>query len=215
MKKTKENTEKDITEEPKASSVEASVPTNETNNLPNLQGFNMNDYFAKPCEASIILKRELVTVPVKKPGDQVFFRIHPTEEMPVWMVHWKDDNEMFLVNQKVVPILAEQAKLYILYKGIMLNGNVFLYPIQQKGSEESRWNPWHESSYSVVQLAKKKWVRAVAERSINGYTPIVALSNLAEPEWPEKSLIEIISIAFKNNRIDDENHPLIKQLKGL
>lgn len=212
----KKKVENTVTEEPKIPPVEASnTIIEQEKSLVGLNGFDMSDYLAKPCENPIILKRELVTVPVRRPGDQVFFRIHPTEEAPVYLVHWKDDNEMYLVNQKIAPVLAEQPKLYILYLGMMLNGNVFLYPIQQKGPEETKWNSWHQSSYAIVQMAKKKWVRAVAERAINGYTPIVALSNLAEPEWPEKSLVEIISIAFRENRIDSENHPLIKQLKGL
>ena len=191
----------------------SSIEANEKQILPDISGFDMSKYIAKPYEMPIILKREIVTIPVKRPGDQVFFRIHPTEEVPVWLLKWHEDSEMYLINPDIISILAEQPKLYILYLGMMLNGNIFLYPIQQK-DEGGKWNSWHQSSFAVVTLAKKKWVRAIAQRSINGYTPIIAESNHAEPEWPNKSLNEILSIAFRDKRIDTENHPIVKTLKG-
>jgi len=189
------------------------VTSEASDQLPKIDGFDMSIYVAKPYETQIVTKREIVRVPVKKPGGQIFFRIHPTEEIPVWLLKWEDDGEQYVINPKMLKFLDDQAKLNILYLGITLSGHPFLFPVQQKDAN-GKWNSWHESAFNIITMAKKQWLRMVAERQINGYEPYVAEQKHPEPEWPQKTMMEYLAIAFREKRIDTEDHPIIKSLKG-
>jgi hypothetical protein len=208
------NKKKEINEEPKVPSVEASVSTEEKkSDLASLMGFDMKDFIAKPSEEGIIFKRELTTIPVKIPNNQVWFRIHPTMEVPVYLLLWKEENERYLVHKNAIQYLQDQTKLNILYLGVYQNGNPFLFPVPQR-DEKGKWQSWHESAFSIVKLAREKWIRAVPERSINGYTAVVSVTKLPDPIWPEKSMAELIAIAFRERIIFDDNHTIVKQLQG-
>jgi hypothetical protein len=202
---------KKIEEKKPEEKIEAGISIEEKTNL---SGFDMKDFIAKPFETGIILRKEVTKIPVTRPNSQIFFRIHPTLEIPVYLVEWKEENERYLVHKNALQFLENEAKLNLLYLGMLQSGNPFFYPIPQR-DEKGRWNSWHESSFSVVKKAKEKWVREIPEKSINGYTVVVAISNLPEPGWPEKPLDELVLIAFRERIIMDENHTLIKQLKGL
>ena len=71
-----------------------------------------------------------------------------------------------------------------------------------------------DGKFYILQ-AKKKWVRAQSDRSINGYIVFTAEGNISEPEWPDKSIADYLSTAFADAIIDDENHPIVKRLRGL
>lgn len=179
--------------------------------------FDLSRFVAKPLDTNISTKKVLITVPVKKPNSQVFFRVNPDTKncLDVYLFEDKEDsNRLYLVQDDIVPILSDQVKLYRIYLAVNTKNDVFLFPVRQP-DENGVWNEWHRGQQRCVELAKKKWIRMVPNRSINSYDTLEALGQLSKPVWPEKSLIEIFGIAFKDTQITSEDHPVIKRLKGL
>ena len=53
-----------------------------------------------------------------------------------------------------------------------------------------------------------------ADMSLGAYRIWEARGDLPEPEWPEQSLRDLLSIAFKGRYIDSLDHPVLKHLRG-
>lgn len=179
-----------------------------------LPGFDMTKYVSKPIDSGIVIKRKITTIPARRPNSQIYFQAHPNLEVTVDVLEWKEENTLYLVNQEKLGELFEQTKRVILYVCISSKGDSFLYPVPQP-DERGRWNPWHASASRAVAESKKHWVRIQPNRGIQGYDVLVAEGNLAPPEWPDLDIPHYLSIAFEDKIIDDENHPVVKQLRGL
>jgi len=179
-----------------------------------LSGFDMKEYVAKPLDQNVLIHREITSIPAKKPNSQQYFKIHPDLEVTVDVVEWKDEGTYYLVRQDKVPLLFEQTKRVTLHVGMFLSGNPFLFPVSQP-DERGNWNQWHKSASRAVLEARKHWVRIQPDRSINGYVVYTAEGNFAEPDWPDKTIEEYLSIAFADAIIDDVDHPVVKQLRGI
>ncbi len=65
-------------------------------------GFNMADFEAIPNDSGITLVRKIVTIPVRKPDKQKFFRTHPTSEVLVHLVEIKEEGEYYLVRKSAL-----------------------------------------------------------------------------------------------------------------
>jgi hypothetical protein len=190
---------------------EISIPTEEKKKT--LNGFDMSEFIAQPLETGIVIERKIINVPAKKPNSQQFFRIHPSEEVLVDVVDWKDEGVLYLVRQSALPALMEQTKRIILYLGILRTGTPFLFPVPQPDSS-GKWNSWHRSASEAVIKAKEHWVRIQPDKPSNGYILYEAEGKIPDPEWPDMTIIEYLAIAFKDAIIADANHPFVKSLKG-
>ena len=179
-----------------------------------LSGFDMNEFVASPLESGLVVKREVTTIPARKPNSQQFFRIHPSEEVTVNVINWEEDGTLYLVRKDALPYLFGLTKVVKLYLGMLYTGNPFLYPVQQP-DDKGVWNQWHRSQSKIVLQAKEQWVRAQPERSINGYVAYIAEGKLPDPEWPDKTMAEILSTAFADAIINSADHPIVKSVKGM
>ena len=53
------------------------------------------------------------------------------------------------------------------------------------------------------------------KKDLGAYEMFKARGDLGEPEWPDKSLSELLRLAFKGDRlIDSLNHPVLRELAG-
>ena len=59
------------------------------------------------------------------------------------------------------------------------------------------------------------WVRLVANRELGAYEVVVAEGIPTEPAWPNKSLSELVTTAFRERYVDSEEHPLVRELLGV
>jgi hypothetical protein len=73
---------------------------------------------------------------------------------------------------------------------------------------------WHTSAAEAAERAIRSWVRVTANMSLGAYEISEAVANLSEPDWPDQSMPELLSIAFKGRVIEGPEHPVIKKLRG-
>jgi hypothetical protein len=165
--------------------------------------------------ATIGVKKILTNIPVGKPKKTQFFRVHESVDMtfPTLILEIKETRETYLVYPDVAQVISELVRPVMLLVAIDRQNNIFIIPVPLPGESGTR-NQWHESLAQAAEMSKKKWVRIVANMHIGSYEVQVATGVLAEPDWPEENLDELIKIAFRGKIISDANHPIVQSLLG-
>lgn len=185
-----------------------------------LDGFNMEDFAINPTQSDIVVKPIIVQVAVRRPDKQKFFKVLPGEEwektFPILEI--KEDSDYYLVRPEILPYLLSEVKYIRLHLAYYMNGNPFLLPVTLPDPQNpTKWNSWHQSMSEAVALASKgSWIRAVADKALQGYQIRQATGTFPEPVLPDDmEFKDYVKIAFKNHVIDTTDHPVVKQLLGL
>jgi len=180
----------------------------------NLSQFKLDQNFAEHGGG----QKLLTTIPVRKPSKESWFRTHPKEEyrLPAYVIELKQQGEIFLVARALCADLGEESTFVskLLIPTLTRQGDLLLWPIRLPGADGSS-DPWSTSALEAANTARTKWVRMSSKRSLGAYELIVAPDPQPEPNWPIKSLNEIVQIAFKGHVIDTLDHPVIRQLRGV
>jgi hypothetical protein len=90
---------------------------------------------------------------------------------------------------------------------------LFLWPLRLPG-EDGRSNVWHESAREAADLALRRWVSLRANMSLGAYDIYQGAESLSEPQWADKSMEDLLNVAFRGHVINDPEHPVIKRLQG-
>ncbi len=162
------------------------------------------------------VKKQLLTVPVRKPSPQDFVRVHPSEQYRANLltIELKDDREVYLVSPALHAALQGETTCSTIFTAINRQGVTFLWPVRIPPAD-AKDNAWWQSSREGAELAMKSWVRVKANMPLGAYEITAAESLMAEPEWPEQSFQGLIRIAFKDRIIDRIDHPVVRRLRGL
>jgi hypothetical protein len=170
-----------------------------------------------PGVASLSGTSEVLThVPVRKPTRYEFFRTHPDPEMwfDTGIFEDKEEREVFFVTPAMRNALLGEIKPVTLAVTITRQSVLSLWPLKLP-TDEMSYNAWSETAREAAELAKTHWVRMSADMSLGGYRIYKAEGQLSEPVWPDKSLNELLELAFRGRIVDSENHPVIRRLRGL
>jgi hypothetical protein len=161
------------------------------------------------------VKKLLTTVPVRKPIDQDFVRVHPNPQYreTLAFIELKDDRETFIADLGAVPELQGECFFATLFTAISRTGTLFMWPVRAPAAD-GRTNDWHVSAATAAQYAMKSWVRIKANMSLRAYEIFEAESSILDPIWPELSFDSIYRIAFKDRVIRSLDHPVVKRLRG-
>ncbi|MCB9557343.1 MAG: hypothetical protein H6707_14650 [Deltaproteobacteria bacterium] len=161
------------------------------------------------------VKKELIEVPVRKPGKQQFVRVRSEEDyrLHAAVLEMKEERETYVVDPALIPALGHEATPVLLVTAIDRAGTVFLWPLRIP-RDEGRFSRWARSAMTAAREAEDAWVRVQANMKLGGYDAYVAPGNLAEPEWPDTSFEKLLEIAFRDNFIDTLEHSVLKQLRG-
>jgi hypothetical protein len=162
------------------------------------------------------VKKQLLTIPVRKPNSQDFVRVHPDEQYRANLltIELKDDRETYLVHPTLHAALQGETTCATIFTAINRQGVLFLWSVRIPPAD-AKDNAWWQSSREGAELAMKSWVRVKANMSLGAYEITSAASLMAEPEWPEQSFQELLRIAFKDRLVDCLDHPVVKRLRGL
>jgi len=101
----------------------------------------------------------------------------------------------------------------VLFTAVNRQQGVFIWPVRlPKG--EGRTDRFMESDMVAAKEAEQKWTRRYWLPDV-GMHKVLAAPNLTDkPVWPDISFQELLKIAFKNSFIHDQNHPVIRRLRG-
>jgi hypothetical protein len=167
----------------------------------------------------IIVTELLVSVACRKPKPTEFFRVHtdPTmaREAYVFIDREEIGGETYFVMPGARPHIAEHLRPVLLVTCITRQNVVFLWPIPlpDPGTNNGRQNRWGASALEAMGAAKTRWVKMTAGGG--AYRVFTAENlNLPEPQWPERSFLELLGVAFKETIISDAAHPIVKRLRG-
>ena len=166
--------------------------------------------------SDLIIDEAVLRIPVKKPNNQEFFRVHtgPEHQLTCAIVELKEEREIYLIPPKVCALLEDVIRHVQIRVCQTRQGTVFLWPVPMPTSD-GRTNSWHQSARDAASIAEHSWVRMSANMPEGCYSVFKAIGNLPEPKWPEKTLLELLELGFKDGKlVDSPEHPLIQRLQG-
>lgn len=163
-----------------------------------------------------VAKKLLTTIPIRKPNKQDFVRVNPSDEyrMNAAFIELKEDREIYLVSPSYVTSLSESEYFTAtLYLCINRQKVLTFWPVRLPGSDGKQMT-WHTSAAEGAEMAMTRWVRLIANMSLGAYEIFESEATLSEPDWPEQSMPELLSIAFKGRIIEGPEHLVMKRLRG-
>ena len=162
-----------------------------------------------------VVKKLLTTVPMRKPADQDFVRVHPSPQYreTLAFIDLKEDRELYIVDLAVVPELRSECFFATIFTAITRTGVLFLWPVKVQAGD-AKANEWHISAATAAQYAMKSWVRVKANMALRGYEIFQAEASIPNPKWPDLSFEAIYRIAVKDRLIRSIDHPAVKRLRG-
>ena len=165
--------------------------------------------------AEVGVKKLLTRVPVRKPNGQDFIRVHPGEDYRVdaGLIELKDEREIYLVIPELHVELSGEIRPARLFTTLNRQGILTLWPCWLPSSD-GRTNAWHQTALEAAEMAMEQWTRIRANMNLGGYETFVAHADLPEPEFPTDTFSKLLEIAFRDRRIDDVDHPILKRLRG-
>jgi hypothetical protein len=165
-------------------------------------------------------QEHLLEVPVRKPGKEAWFRVHPdpAHRLETAMIEVGEDGgdrEAFLVDPSLWPVLAVESvfgpRLLVHYQTRQgVNG---LWPIKLPRAGD-KINPWTRSALQAVLLAEHQWVRLESDRALGAYTARTATGITDEPRWPDYPFSRLLELAFRDRRIASMDHAILRRLRG-
>jgi len=165
------------------------------------------------------VRKILSTVPVRKPHDQEWFRVHPGEtyRVNVSCIKLKDEGEFYLLTPHMAQSFEQEVIPVTLYTCVNTTGVVLLWPCRMV-SADGRQNGWHSSAHEAAAAGMKQRIRVKANMGLGAYEFYHSNSPTAEldPIWPTETLSALVQLAFvKVGRyVSTPEHPVIKQLRG-
>jgi hypothetical protein len=160
----------------------------------------------------------LLEVPVRKPGKESWFRVHPTNRKEMKVLEIGDDwgdRVVFLVDKSLWTALLDEPtfgpRVLLQYQTREGVNAIWAIKLPKAGDKA---NPWTRSALQVAEIAKSLWVRLRSDRHLGAYKYTTAAATWDEPRWPEYEFGEFLGLAFRGRVISSLDHPVLKKLKG-
>jgi hypothetical protein len=160
-----------------------------------------------------------VNVAVRKPPNNVFFRVRPEPEWSLdasVLIGDGGSDDFFFVAPHMLNhhvILPRLRRVTIATVYTWPGGAVSLWPVPNV--EETRIACW-KSARAAYLLAREQWVQLCWNNDLRDYDVAVAENITTEPVWPtDKMLSDLLRLGFADKVIGSSEHPYVKQLRGL
>jgi hypothetical protein len=167
--------------------------------------------------ADLGVRKELLTVPVRKPDRTWWFRVHGSDDyaLQTAVIELKEEREMYLVAPALWHDLTIETTFspHYLFTAINRQGVLFLWPVRSLRAD-GKLDSWSQSALEAAQKARSGWVRLTANMALGAYEVWETTTDLGEPDWPAKTFRELLALAFKGKLIDSLNHPVLQKLRG-
>jgi hypothetical protein len=161
------------------------------------------------------VKKIINTIPVRKPDKQDYIRVHTDQSyrLQVAVIDLRADRETFLVLPEIARDIPGEYAMVTIFTCITRAGIVFLWPVRSPSSD-SRKSDWGRSEAEAAEMAMRRWVRVKANMNLGAYEVFEASGTIPDPEWPDLTLSQMLTIAFKGRLVDSYSHPVLKRLRG-
>jgi hypothetical protein len=161
------------------------------------------------------VKKIINTIPVRKPDKQDYIRVHTDEtfRLAVAVIDLRADRETFLVVPDIVRDIPGEYAMVTIFTCITRAGVVFLWPVRLPSSD-GRQSDWARSEAEAAEMAMQRWVRVKANTNLGAYEVFEATGTIPDPEWPDLTFSQMLTIAFKGRLVDSYSHPVLKRLRG-
>ena len=180
------------------------------------QEMNFEDFkLSQDFESMAGVRKEILTIPVRKPDRQSFIQVHPGQEwrMSALILEIKEDREHYLVLPNLLEALPEEFVPKYLFTCQTRQGVPFLWPVRMPG-RDGRLDQWNQSALTIINEYPGKWIRVVPNMGLGGYEVIVPNNEFPDPNWPQEGFQSLLRKAFRGKIIENLDHPVIKRLRG-
>lgn len=170
---------------------------------------NISNFRMAPAQVPMTTAVAAVEKPIliQKPHPQEFIQMH-AEQFPAQVIQWYQDGQHYLVHPEMLRELESETKSVRLTPYINRAGEVGLWPVTSHPST------WQSSAQSAIEQAKTQWGRVKVNKTTERYDFLAAASQLGAPQWPDKTLDELIAEAFGDRLITSTDHPVVRALRG-
>jgi hypothetical protein len=169
--------------------------------------------------AQVGVEQPITRIPVGKPSKEGFFRSHPDTAkcwVPVMLLTLKDeDKQCYLVSPRLHSSLVDEptVKPHYLIPIMSRQGNLSIWAARLP-KPDGRADDWATSGLAAAQTAQRRWTRVTANMEAQCYQTTIATGSIPDPTWPNLSMNEMASIAFRDRVIDSWDHPVLRRLRG-
>ena len=170
--------------------------------------FNVESLRLPPSFAETAgVKRVWNVIPVRKPHQQEWIRVHPSESYrgDFATIHLREEREFYLLATAMVEELRNELTPVTIYTAINKSGALFLWPACLPGSASNRRTAvWYSSAHEAAEMAMRRSVRVKANMSLGAYEIAYSDNPMApenDPAWPDLSFIEMLRIGFEKDGV--------------
>jgi hypothetical protein len=160
----------------------------------------------------------LANIAVRKPANNEFVRVTLDPRMSLATSIYIDrDREVWFVPPNARSLFPVGLKWMLLITTVNQRGLCFLWPLAlgDGGQISQRKNMWHDTAREAAELAKREWVKIVSDMAAGCYRIFKAKGRLPDPVFPDKSMNDLMRLAFRGRIIDREDHPVVQQADGI
>jgi hypothetical protein len=168
----------------------------------------------KAQKLTVQRKTVLVNVTVDKPPSDTYFRAHPDWKLDDATVIKADRGYLFVVPaMRGYPKLVDRLRKVTLAAIITWPANeVRIWPVPILGDRE--FKVW-KSARAAFELSLTQWTQIVWSEERSDYVVETAEGIDHAPVWPQKTFEELLKVGFDGKIIDNEDHPYVRQLRGI
>src|SRR5262249_53045351 len=140
----------------------------------------------------------LTVIPVERPSDQTFIRVHPSPDyrfVAALITHHDEKGARYLVHPTFVGQIGSiKYHLEQLYLYTDRQGRLAFWPIKFK--QDNRENTWLDSAHAAAEAAIDRWVCITTKQQARMYHAAEAEGIFPDPDWEKitqgKNLNELL-----------------------
>ena len=166
----------------------------------------------------LVKAKTTLEVGIGKPRKSDWIWVHPTLHTSAILLEL-DNQDMDRATYFVSPALAFELRDDVAVGPLVRPAHLYLY--STRAGNLSFWhvwisekpNRWTESAHEYAQDFGC-WQRVQADVSRSEYSQIKTAAHWPEPAWPDADLEQLLEVAFKGRLIADNNHEVLRMLRG-
>ena len=159
----------------------------------------------------------MLSLDVRRPGPKEYFRVHPDPnyrlDAPLIMHETGLDRSFYWVAPNMRAALSEYLTPYRIYTCSSKRQSTFLWAAKLPVAGNAG-RKWAESANRCAVAAMSAWGKLKASHEGGGYVWMQAKTKHPDPVWTDKTIGELIKLAFADYMIDTPDHLVIKMLEG-